>query len=312
MNKLSLYNEKIDRYCDGRRLYTYLDIIWCMVRYGFSPNEYFKWTLYNFSGLKRKTFVNHRIEKKLFKENSKEIEMIFGDKARFMQEYKDFTKRDFVNLYKEDYESFERLVKKHGEVFIKALWACGGFGARTYAYKSDDDLKQYYAEISDDNKEYGLIAEELVKQHPQMYLVGDKSVNTIRVATYTYKDEVCILGCTLRMGGNKCTDNFSDGGTCAAVDIETGIVISDCYRDMDNHWIHHPYTNTVVPGFAIPHWDKVIDICKKAALYKPGAVYIGWDVVILEDDVALIEGNTNHGIFQNVDKVGKYKIHQRF
>lgn len=72
--------------------------------------------------------------------------------------------------------------------------------------------------------------------------------------------------------------------------------------------MRHPVTGTIVPGFEIPHWDKVIQICLDAAKYKEGANYIGWDVAIRENDVVLVEANTNHGIFQIEDRVGKYQF----
>ena len=309
-NRICNYNQMIDKYCDGRKVFSYLDIAWCGIRYGFSVNEYFRWGIYDLSGIRRNAFVTSRREKRLWAENSEEIIRTFGDKSAFMEEYQPFTKRGFIDLSRESFEAFAEFAKTKKKVFIKALWACGGFGARVFEYTNDADLGRYYAQIAPEIKKYGLIAEEMILQHPKMNLVGANSVNTIRVATYTYNNEVYILGCTLRMGGENCTDNYSAGGTCATVDIETGIVVSECYRDADHHWVRHPFTGTIVPGFVIPHWDKVIEICKEAALYRDGAIYIGWDVAILEDDVLLVEANTNHGIFQSVDRVGKYGIIQ--
>ena len=308
LSKLKDRNKMIEKFCGKRYFFTYIDILWCWLRYGFSIDEYFRWTIYDMSGLKRRTFITSRNESHLWSENSKEIKMIFGNKAAFLEQYSDFTKREFIDLSKATFDEFSEFAKKHKTIFLKYLWASGGMGATIYNYSNDDDLRTFYSSISPENEKNGYVAEELIIQHPKMYQLGKNSVNTIRVATYTYDGNTYILGCTVRMGGDGCTDNYSVGGSCAAVDISTGIIVSDCYRDETHRWIKHPYTGEIVYGFQIPHWDKVINICREAAAYKTGANYIGWDVAVLEDGVSLVEANTNHGIFQVVDKIGKYGI----
>lgn len=308
LKRFTKYNEEIKIHCDGRYFRTFFDIMWCRLRYGFTPYEYFLWTIYDFSGIKRRTLISSRIHKKFDKKNSHEIEMIFRNKESFLENYSQFAKRDYLDITKSSFEDFYQFVKKNNEVIIKPIWASQGFGIRQCKYTTPEDMLIFYNDIQDDNKAYGLMAEGKIIQHHKMYSVGENSVNTIRVVTYVYNSEVYIVGCTLRMGGNECYDNYSAGGFCAEIDKDTGIVTTYCFRDNNNYYIRHPYTNTVLPGFQIPHWDKVINICKEAAKFKPGANYIGWDVAILEDDVLLIEGNTNQGIFQEADKVGKYKI----
>ncbi len=286
-------------------------MLWCRLRYGFSSNEYFKWGIYDMSWHKRRDFITNRLNRKLWAENSDDIHRIFTDKAEFMRLYQRFTKRDFLDMRKSSYEEFADFVRKHKKVFIKYVSDWGGRGAQLYEYSTDEELQAFYESLAKRRRRLSFIVEELVVQHPLMYSVGANSINTIRVSTYTWNNVPHVIACTLRMGGEDCTDNFTSGGSCAAVDIETGIVTTGAYRNKDDNWLRHPYTNTVVLGFQIPHWDKVIQICKEAALHMPGSVYVGWDVAILEDDVLLIEANSRQDFFQSADKIGKYGLIRR-
>ncbi len=311
MKNWNRWADIIERHLDGHYFRIRLDMRWCRWRYGISSREYFKWGVYGMSWFMRRDMLTDSRNRKLWSENSEEVHRLFNNKAAFMRLFHQYTKRDFLDMRNGSFEDFADFVKKHGKVFIKYAEEYGGKGAQTYEYTTEEELRQFYDKLAPENEQFGFIVEEMVVQHPDMYKVGAHSINTIRVTTYLWNDEVHIIACTLRMGGDGCTDNYTSGGSCAAVDIESGIVTTEAWRDIDNHWIRHPYTNTIVPGFQIPHWDKVIEICKQAAKHMPGSVFIGWDVAILEDDVLLIEANNNPGIFQTADKVGKYGVIRR-
>ena len=302
------YNKIIREETGEHPLKIYPDIFWSYLRYGAGPFDYFKLTFYNFSNKKRKTFITAKKSEKLYKENSHEITLMFGNKAEFLRQYQKFTKRGWVDTSRATYEEFASFVKEKKRVFIKPLWLCEGVGAEIYEYKDDASLKAKYEEMKKYDSTGGMLVEELIKQHPNMKMMGENSVNTIRVATYKYNGVPHILGCTLRMGGDGCIDNYDGGGTCATVDTETGVVNCLCFRDEMHRTVRHPFTGNIVLGFEVPNWEKVKQICLDAANYKEGANYIGWDVAVLEDDVLLVEANCNHGIFQAPDKIGKYEF----
>ena len=85
--------------------------------------------------------------------------------------------------------------------------------------------------------------------------------------------------------------SFHAGGIAATVDVETGRVVTDA-ADLDgNTYETNPYSGVKIKGFQIPHWDKVIESCKKANGRIEGVNLVGWDFAITQDGAELIEGN---------------------
>ena len=65
-------------------------------------------------------------------------------------------------------------------------------------------------------------------------------------------------------------------------------------------------THKKLIGFEIPLWDAIKQEVTKAAQLISEVAYIGWDVAILEDSVALIEGNHDpgHDVVQMIAQTG--------
>lgn len=84
-----------------------------------------------------------------------------------------------------------------------------------------------------------------------------------------------------------------------------------------NHYPVHPKSQLSTLGFQIPHWDKVLALTEEAALRMEGIGMVGWDVAVTEDDVCLIEGNSeaSYHIIQLPyvdDGIGMKKIFEPF
>ena len=300
----------IEKYCEGRYLRTYFDIFRCMILFGAKANDYFDYRFYNHSDYKKSTFLVWRSACKVWSETSREALLITGDKSRFLTEFKDLTKRRFVNTTCDSYDVFSDFVKKEKRVFIKPLWMCEGAGAEVYEYSDDVDLKKKYDETKA-SPDGGMLVEELIVQHPEMAVLSKRSVNTIRVATYYHNNKVHIIGCDIRMGGDGVADNFHAGGSCAAIDSETGIVTTKAYRGDGEESIFAFGTDVIILGFRIPHWDKVLEMANEAANRLPDGKFCGWDIAIRQDDVILVEGNSGDVGYDNIqinDLVGKWKV----
>lgn len=100
----------------------------------------------------------------------------------------------------------------------------------------------------------------------------------------------------------------------AAIDLQSGIVTYGA-TDLDMHYyVFHPITKLQILGTCIPRWDEVLDIVKKAALKVADVPYTSWDVMVSEDRVLIIEGNTygDTELQQVSDKIGKWKIYKDF
>ena len=75
------------------------------------------------------------------------------------------------------------------------------------------------------------------------------------------------------------------------------IIVPAIDRD-DNIFSTHPISKEELIGYKIPNFEKVIEMVKECASVIKEVKYVGWDIAILDNDVALIEGNCYPGIYQ--------------
>lgn len=128
------------------------------------------------------------------------------------------------------------------------------------------------------------------------------SANTVRVITMRDPDtgEVFVPAAIHRFGTRATvpTDNFQTGGLSVAVDLETGVlgraVRAPGYTGGELRWLSaHPDTGAQITGVAIPDWTGVKATVTRIVEAYPFLRYVGWDVVVSERGVVLIEGNHN-------------------
>lgn len=136
------------------------------------------------------------------------------------------------------------------------------------------------------------MAEEILIQRLEMESLNPTSVNTVRVLTF--KGEV--IAAALRIGDSGAiVDYLHSSGVCGHIDIQNGIIDVPCIDMKFNKYVYHPSTRKKLVGFEIPLWSLVVEKVKEAALVFLEVQYIGWDVSILKNSVALIEGNHDPG-----------------
>lgn len=141
-----------------------------------------------------------------------------------------------------------------------------------------------------------------------MAKLNPDAVQTLRVETcLDNKGEFHLLGCFVMIGApNAHVSNCHSGGVMCNLDLKTGEIISDGYNP--NGWsvTESPATGIKLRGFKVPYYDKVEDFVKQLSHVLPEARYVGWDVAITPDGLAVIEGNTLPGLCtQRVDSVPK-------
>ena len=149
------------------------------------------------------------------------------------------------------------------------------------------------------------IVEEFLIQHEEISKINHTSVNTIRVLTF--KGE--ILACALRTGSaGSVVDNLRSQGVCAHIDVETGIIDAKCMDKEFNNYMFHPDSKVQMVGIKIPNWEALKQYVKGATKIVPDVEYVGWDVAVLKDGFALIEGNHDpgHSVVQMITQTGLY------
>ena len=118
------------------------------------------------------------------------------------------------------------------------------------------------------------------------------------------------MGAAIRFGREGgCTDNYHQGGLCALVDKDTGVITTDAIDRSGAHISIHPDSGKKFRGFFIPYWQDLIGMVISAAnSCKDKNRNIGWDIAITEDGTPeLVEGNSRPGfdIMQAQDMTGR-------
>lgn len=148
----------------------------------------------------------------------------------------------------------------------------------------------------------GYLVVARVQQAPYADRIFSGSANTIRIVTMRdpATGEVFIPAAIHRFGTRATvpTDNFQTGGLSVAVDLETGVlgraVRAPGYTGGELRWLSaHPDTGAPITGVAIPDWAEVKATVTRVVEAYPFLRYVGWDVVVSERGVVLIEGNHN-------------------
>lgn len=204
--------------------------------------------------------------------------------------YKDAFKRDMIVIKTQsDFPAFEKFCEDKPSFFAKPQG--GSYGENSGLIKIEGkDLKT----IFDDLLKIGpYVLEDPIEQCPEMASFNPDSVNTVRLATLLTGDKVDILFSYVRCGRKGITvDNSGSGGYLAAVDPNTGTVITDgCAKDGTFEAIH-PDTNVTFKGFTVPRYKEAIELVTNLAKRLPSVRYIGWDLAVTNEAVVLVEANS--------------------
>ena len=277
-----------------------LDVIWSYVLYGSWTNNYFEYRFWEKSHSKRKEFFTWKKARNLINEvNGKKHSPYFRKKNLFLEEFKDYIKRDWLYVPSATLEEVQAFLEKYSFVMEKDNEGMFGNGVKRLNTSEIKNIEEYY----DYAKENKVLLEECITCCDEIQQLHTSSLNTIRIMTFVNEDhtDVKILGAVLRMGDRGAqVDNARANGLFAGVDIETGIVITKAMDFLNHTYCKHPYTDMPVTGLEIPSWKEAIEVTKKAALVHPEVRLIGWDVVIRHDEsgyfVELIEGNDRPGV----------------
>lgn len=262
----------------------------CDIQFGIDPEHYMVFKAWELTDEQLAQYSTLRDSRSLAYKYNKGVSVL-SDKEKFNRVFGDYTKRKFWVNRDTSYEEFLAFTEGLDAIFCKPLDLCSGTGAERIALSGD--LRPLYDDLMSRPK---ILVEECVKQHEKMSAVYDGSVNTVRMVTL-FKDGECIRLCSfVRFGRNGATDNFGAGGVLAAVDEETGIIMTDAVDLKGEVYKTHPISGIAFKGFQIPHWDKVLEITKDAIQVVDSINYVGWDVAICEDKAVIIEGNSLPGL----------------
>lgn len=269
------------------------DMIFSSVKYGCMWTEYGDLDFYYRDSKNRNTFITTFFNFKLYdRVNLKSKRNIFHEKILFLQEFKPFIKRDWIDIAVEPMEKIKEFLIMHPTVVAKESYGDSGKEVEIINVSDFSDLDDVLKYIHDHNLN---LLEEKIVNHPVVEKLNPSSLNTIRIVTVKNQAQVHILFAGIRVGGRGAKiDNISQGGKVARIDIKTGKINSRFYYKQSSY-ISDGGRSEDISGYQLPHWDKVIDSVKKAATIVPEISIVAWDVAITNKGIDFVEGNESFG-----------------
>lgn len=270
----------------------FIDVIICGFKYGAGYMDYYVFNFEELNSKQRKTYITRTINDDYIKHcNNREFYHLFSHKPDFLNTFKEYIKRDFIDLkncYYEDYISF---VSNHPIFMAKPTDGMCGYGIEVID-STDSDLKELYDELIN-HKQF--LLEERIVQDERMSNLYPCSINTIRLVTLRKGEDVEILFRAIRIGNNgKHVDNFNNGGMFTVID-EDGFIRKPALDKEGIEYTIHPYTNTNIIGFEIPMYKEIVEQAKKMAMVVPEIRLVGWDFCISNKGIDVVEGNEYPG-----------------
>ena len=290
----------------------YTDYLYVFSHLGYTPFDYFTYELYRRNLEEANTFINRPFWLFLIRTfNQQEYHKYFENKVLFHDTFGKYIKREWLYTGNCSLEEFTEFVKRHPKLIAKPTKSLQGRGIKVIESEGENVRDLFIACHNS-----SLLVEEIISNIDNINNFNVSTVNTVRICTLLDKENnptVVMAAISLGRKGN-IVDNHGAGGIIAIIDVKTGKVISD---GMDKwHVLHdkHPDSGKPFKGFQVPHWHKIIQLAKDAAVVVPQVKLVGWDIAITDGGhIELIEGNHNPSLhmMQKPDQIGRKYVFQK-
>ena len=274
-----------------------MDMYYNILTKGVGYTDYFRGDYYNLTKEEKKTFVTTKSFYKLISYlNDDKYEIVLHDKILFNTLFKEYLKREFIDLRETSFDDFAKFLENHAVVFAKDPVGYGGHGITKIKVSKEKDLKKLYKKLLD-QKQY-LLEEEII-QSKEVNEINPNVVCSLRICTL-YKDgKVYLVGNAFRINQDEseiigCTNDLYFSLN------EKGKIDSNVIDDYGNVYEEHPLTHKKFKEVKIPGVKEAFDMCQKAAKKLPQVRYIGWDIAFTDKGPVMVEGNEypGYGILQ--------------
>lgn len=263
--------------------------------------DYVDWDFPMLTKAERATFMTHPISGFIAeKYNAADKRQLMQHKITFNENFSDFLGREWLDVRSATAYDIRVFVERKKTVMGKVPVSAAGLGVTRYRAEEISDWEAFRAELLEKRQE---LLEEYLTQHPTLAEVCPTTINTTRVTTFFDGKDVHILSIAQKFGRGAASDQQSFGGFYTMIDPETGKSLGRGYDSHDSIWEKHPESGVSIPDFVLPNFDKVRDLVERAARVVPEMQYIGWDIVIRDNDAVLVEGNWGAGVYENKPSV---------
>lgn len=297
----------------GSRMGYLLDALWCSVRHGASPENYFVLRFFDLPDWQRAAFLTSgrsgALDRALNRNAAAAEKEALANKARFLTVFAPDVRRTHVYAPEADFAAFCAFLDGNDTFFLKPVGGTMGRGIERCRSAAVSDRAAFY----DDCLEQRLLLEAPIRQHPALEALSPGCVNSVRVnAARGHDGRVRLIGACLKCGGKgAATDNFHTGGIAYPLELTSGRVSGPGRSNTDlGDYARHPASGAYLPGFQVPFWPALTACVYRAMDRVPGMGYVGWDIAVMPDGPELIEGNWHWpgGNIIQFDGVGKYPL----
>lgn len=303
---------------NGHRSYTYLflDMIYCVVKYNIAFIDYFDFRFYTLNRNERSEYMGSgaMYEYQLIM-NPPKYRQVLSNKIEFLKKFDDIAGRAWATIdmiRKEPAVAAKLLNNDSGKIVLKNA---KGQAGKQIEILDTENVTPVQLIRRMEAKHFNL-AEEYVVQHDRLKLLSPSGLNTVRIVTQIYNNEVEVLAARLRISVNSHTDNLSTGNIATHLDLASGRIAGPgIYVDTTKADVYnHPVTQVELLGFQLPYWKECIALVNMAALRISENRSVGWDIAITCNGPVLIEGNHNwhYFIWQAPEKRGYKKTLQKY
>lgn len=190
-----------------------------------------------------------------------------------------------------------KLLEDAGEVFVKpTVNSNSGDGCFLARFENGVDvfsgktLAELLERLGTD-----FVMQERVICHSSIRNIYAGSVNTFRMTSYRWKDDILFTPSIMRLGrSGSIVDNAGAGGIFIAVD-DDGTLHRQAFNESGEAFDRHPDTGLVFEGYRIPLFPEVQLAARRIHEMLPQLGVIAWDFTIDEDGKPLfIEMNLMH------------------
>ena len=140
------------------------------------------------------------------------------------------------------------------------------------------------------------VIQERLRCHESIRALHPDSVNTLRVMTYRWKNEICHAPIIMRIGqkGNV-VDNGHAGGIFIAVD-DDGTLHEKAFMEFKQEFTSHPDTHISFAGYQVAGVPKILEAAIRVHQAVPQLGVVNWDFTLDEaGEPVLIEANMKAG-----------------
>ena len=181
----------------------------------------------------------------------------------------------------------DKILASEENVIVKPSVDSGG-GMNIELFKSNTA----YANIQE---KFGInfIVQRVLKQSKSTAVFNETSVNTIRIISLLWQNEVYICGIILRAGiRGAITDNTSRGQGMSLGLKPDGMIKDVCYSNEGLRYKTSEYFG-IAENHRVASVDKAVEFVKYTHQRLPYSKLVAWDIAVNEDDtISLIEYNT--------------------